>query len=250
MADTSLSIRREDYLILANPSLVHETMAENFGDERLSPADLERIKIPAGGVTQWILETAEGEQVVKDITGVVIHAHSQRAYFPGEYVGGNEKPECSSYDGKLGVGSPGDSLALEGKGCDECPLSQWGSARNGKGQACRLSKRLYILRPGEILPAILTLAPSSLQGWKRYSLRLGITPYYGVVTRFKLTAATNPGGIKYSSVVPELAGRLDREDLEQIRTYREALIESMRYRGNDVSAVDAEAKSDTSEWDD
>jgi hypothetical protein len=234
---TSLAVRRDDYLILANPDLVHETMAENFGNDRLTAGDLEKIKTPAGGGTHWTLETAEGEQVVKEITGVLVHQHSQRAYYPGEYAGGNEKPDCSSYDGKWGHGSPGDSLAAEGKGCDECPLSQWGSARNGKGQACRMSKRLYILRPGEVLPAVLTLAPGSLQNFRRYLLRLGITPYFGVITRFKLVQAKSGGGILYSQVMPELAGRLDREDLDKVREYREALIAAMAYRGQEQQAV-------------
>lgn len=239
MSDTALSVKRDNYLILASPDLVQETLSENFADERLSPNDLEKIKIPAGGLTQWVIQTAEGEEVVKEITGVIVHQHSQRAYFPGEYVGGNEKPECSSYDGTLGHGSPGDSLAAEGKGCAECPLSQWGSARNGKGQACRLSKRLYIVREGEVLPAVLTLAPSSLQNFRRYMLRLGITPFYGVITRLKLVQATTPGGIKYSSVMPELAGRLERDDLDKVRTYRDALIEAMAYRNQQTEVEPA-----------
>jgi hypothetical protein len=242
MAETGL-ITRDSFLVLANPDVVHETLAENFGSERLTMGDLQKIKIPAGGGTFWTVETSEGEQSVKEISGVIIHQQTQRSYFSGPYTGGNEKPDCSSPDGQYGYGDPGDGLRAEGNGCAECPLSQWGSGKGGVGQACAQKKVLYVLQPGEVLPTLITLAPSSLQNFKRYLLRLGITPYYGVVTSFSLVKATSKSGIGYSQVVPKVVSRLDREDAEQIKVYRQALLAAMARR-NDLNGQ----AEDEEEW--
>ncbi len=163
-----------------------------------------------------------------------------RPSYQGEYTGGNEKPDCSSSDGHTPYGNPGDELRLAGKSCDDCPLSQFGSGKNG-GQACRQSRRVYLVQPGSLLPVVINLAPTSLGAIRKYLLRLGTTPYYSVVTKFTLKQAVSKSGIKYSTAVPEMVGRLDAVQVEHVENFRSALIESMR-RPEQLDSVDEQVE--------
>ncbi len=225
---TELSIKGTDYLMLSEPDRVGAILEANLGGERLRPGDLDTVKIPTGGMTQWAVDGPEGQSFVPALTGIVVHMHNQRAYYQGEYAGGNEKPDCSSNDGHTPYGNPGDELRLAGKSCDDCPLSQFGSGKNG-GQACRQSRRVYLVRPGSLLPIVLTLSPTSLANIRKYLLRLGTTPYWSVVTKFSLKQAVNKSGIKYAVAIPESVGKLDDAQVSHVENFREALIESMRY---------------------
>ena len=73
-------------------------VSENFGPGGLSPADLERIKVPSGGAQSW--ETTDPltgvTSPVKAIDGIIIAWTPQRAYWATRYSGGSEPPQCSS----------------------------------------------------------------------------------------------------------------------------------------------------------
>jgi len=225
---TELSVKADSYLMLSEPDRVGAILEANLGGERLRMGDLDQVKIPTGGMTQWAVEGPEGQTFVPNITGIIVHQHNQRAYYQGEYTGGNEKPDCSSPDGHTPYGNPGDELRLAGKSCEDCPLSQFGSGKNG-GQACRQSRRVYVVQPGSLLPVVITLSPTSLASMRKYLLRLGTVPYYSVVTRFILKQAVSKNGIKYSVAIPEMVGKLDAEQVQNVVDFREALIDSMRY---------------------
>lgn len=154
----------------------------------------ERIKIPSGG---GIIFEVPGEEpgetdAVKEFSAVILYHHPMHAYYENPYTGGNNPPDCGSYDGVTGTGNPGGA-------CATCPHNQFGSAING-GRACKARRRLYVLREGEILPLILNLPTGSLKEYGRYIKRLlgKARKSNGVVTRFSLTKATNAGGLVYS----------------------------------------------------
>ena len=73
-----------------------------------------------------------------------------------KYTGGNQPPDCCSFDGVTGEGEPGGA-------CRKCPLNQFGSGENG-AKACKNRRRIYVLREGEIFPLLLSLPTGSLQG--------------------------------------------------------------------------------------
>lgn len=225
---TELAIRNEDYLMIHDPAKVGAILEANLGGERLRVGDLDSVKIPTGGMTQWAIEGADGTSYVPAVTGIIVHMHNQRAYYQAEFSGGNEKPDCSANDGHTPYGNPGDELRLAGKGCDECPLSQFGSGKNG-GQACRQTRRVYIVQPGVLLPLVVTLSPTSVGYMRKYLLRLGATAYWSVVTKLTLKQAVSKNGIKYSVAVPEMAGKLTSDQAESVVNFRDALIDSMKY---------------------
>ncbi|MBN2377034.1 MAG: hypothetical protein JXD22_11575 [Sedimentisphaerales bacterium] len=184
-----------------------ELIAENLGGEDFGLQDLERITIPAAGLTKWPIADAEGnDDVVDAIEGVVIAQLPGRVYFAKDMAeSGGEPPDCQSSDGRIGKGDPGGV-------CADCPLAEFGSAKEGtaRGQACKQQKHLLVIRQADCLPIMITLPPTSLKPWKKYALRLTRQrlPIHGVVTRFTLTADKNKDGIKYSFATPKLMAKL------------------------------------------
>jgi len=67
---------------------------DNMGGDTLSPFDLDRIKIPAGGSTVWELPSIDGTEAAKDFSGVVIEQQIQRVYWPDR--GENKDPDPPS----------------------------------------------------------------------------------------------------------------------------------------------------------
>ena len=81
------------------PEDLREMIAENMGGE-LQPSDLQRIRVPSGGGKAWEVVDENGEaQAVKTISGVVLMARTQRAYWAEDFGGGNEPPDCASLNG-------------------------------------------------------------------------------------------------------------------------------------------------------
>ena len=151
----------------------------------------DRIKVPSGGGTTYVLPEPDvnGNTDFREIDAVILTHHPMQSYYAGKYNGGNARPECSSRDGNVGVGSPGGN-------CARCYLNQFGTAENNS-KACKRKHRIYILREGEIFPIILDLPTLSVDGFGRYLRRLltvGKDPN-AIVTRFALKKAINKAGI-------------------------------------------------------
>ncbi|MDL2317707.1 hypothetical protein LJC74_01250 [Eubacteriales bacterium OttesenSCG-928-A19] len=154
----------------------------------------ERIKIPSAGSTVFEVpgEDPAEPDTAKEFSAVILYHHPLYAYYQSAYTGGNNPPDCGSYDGITGEGDPGGS-------CGKCPYNEFGSAENG-GKACKNRRRIYLLREGEIFPLLLSLPTGSLKEFSRYVKRqLGQGRRTNqVVTKFSLRKATNAGGIAYS----------------------------------------------------
>ncbi len=199
---------------------ISAALSTNIGSGNLSEFDLPRIKIPAGGGTQWTVPTLEGEAMEPQIEGVIVLARDTRAYYsqPISETGGNQPPDCYSTDGATGCGKPGGA-------CITCPLAAYGSAPGGRGQACKQIKQLFVLRGSQLLPEVVTLPPTSLKAAKQYLLKLtsqGI-PYYAVVTRIGLERTKNAQGIAYSRAVLSFVRRLMPGEVDRAREYHEML---------------------------
>ena len=191
---------------------------DNVGAGGMTAFDLERIKIPSGGMLAWEIPTITGKpEYVQEFDGVVIFHKDGRVYWekPLAESGGNEPPDCSSADCVVGIGNPGGS-------CGQCPFARFGSdQQGGRGQACKQVKQLFVARSDGLLPVVLPLPPTSLSVARKYFLRLTSRriPYYGVLTRFSLEKATNKGGIAYARAVLSLVEVLpdaQREALRQV----------------------------------
>jgi len=185
----ALAAQNTGFLALANADL-GAMMAEELDG---LDAGFERIKIPSGGSILFEVPGEDDEaEAVKEFSAVILHHHPLFAYYKAKYTGGNNPPDCGSFDGVTGEGDPGGP-------CRKCPLNQFGSGENG-AKACKNRRRIYVLREGEIFPLLLSLPTGSLQEFTRYIKRLLSKgrKSNAVVTRFTLRKATNAGGVVYS----------------------------------------------------
>lgn len=140
---------------LPDEKTIQEIYEANFGNSGLAPS-FEMIHVPTGGGLAWTIpdDTEDGE-MTKELLGVIIDHYRCRAYWPGDYDASKAgPPDCKSMDGITG--------SKYGK-CKTCEFSQWGSGKEGEGQACKAMIRVYVLLKGHysILPYLLTLPPTS-----------------------------------------------------------------------------------------
>lgn len=195
-------------------------LAEALASE-MSGMDIafDRISVPAaGGQAFEVPGEMPGETaMVKDFKGVILCHHPMFSYYRERFTGGNNPPDCGSYDGITGVGNPGGI-------CARCPLNQYGSGENG-GKACKNKRRVYVLREGELIPVLLTLPTGSIKEFNVYIQQLLAkgNRSYSVVTKFSLTKATNAKGITYSKVLFTAVSKLSPEELPYVKAMSEQI---------------------------
>ena len=199
----------------------------------------ERIKIPAGGSTVFELPGAEGDdtEAVKEFSAVILYHHPVHTYYREKYTGGNNPPDCGSYDGVTGEGAPGGA-------CASCPFSQFGSGESG-GKACKNRRRVYVLREGEIFPLLLELPTGSLKEFSRYVKRILSQgkKSNAVVTRFALKKATNANGLIYSQAQLSQVRDLSPEEFAlvfRLSDQVKAFSRRVSYTAEDAVEIDAE----------
>ena len=197
-------------------SEIRDAVAANLGGNGMSATDFERIKIPAGGGTAWTLQTLDGEEMVKELSGIIVAWRDTRAYWSVsmDQSEGNLPPDCSSIDARTGVGKPGGD-------CFTCPFAQFGSDTKGEGQACKLVRQLFFVREENLLPEIVSLPASSVKAARQYFMRLAskAVPCHSVITRISLEKTKNAQGIVYSRATFASGGRLAPEQAARIREY-------------------------------
>lgn len=202
---------------------VAEIIADNFGDEGFSPADLDRVTVPAGGGTSWEIPDEDPTRVIE---GVIVHKQPTRSFWfkkRGEDGEDDGPPDCYSDDAKVGLGAfgPGSEANPSGE-CASCPMNVFGSSDtgSGNGKACKEQMQLFLLQQDAVLPVQLSLPPTSLRPFKKYMTRLAGKgkSYMAVVTKFSLVV-TKGGGQTYSVVDPARGADLKPEESMAARGY-------------------------------
>lgn len=209
---------REEFAVLKqDPSAIASAIHENLGGEEIGPGDLDRIKIPSGGGTSWTVPTLAGDEDVKEFAGVIVGFKTVRSFWEKEFSGESNPPDCFSDDGATGNGAPGGT-------CARCPLNTWGSGKANE-KACKERRLVFILRPGDFLPVVVSLPPASIAPFKKYLMRLSSqgVAYYSAVTRFALERDKNSGGIVFSKVEIALSHLLEANQVESIKAYAETI---------------------------
>lgn len=218
--DVVRSVRRESFAIakMGEVNMEH-LIRENVGG-RITRFDLDRVRIPTGGGLSWSVPTLDGMESVPQIEGALVAHKVARAYWPGEFGGGNVPPECTSEDGETGHG-------VGGGNCYDCPMAEWGTSQRAgsRGKACKEMHVLFILRAQARLPIVVAVPPSSLKAIRNYLLRLSdrALKFYEVVTALGLEQNRNQQGIVYSQVIPKMVGQLAGEDLAAVERYHAEL---------------------------
>ena len=211
---TQTTVQDTGYLALAGT---------DFGSllsEELNGLDIgfERIKIPSAGSTVFETPSEDGESdSVKEFSAVILYHHPLYCYYASKYTGGNNPPDCGSFDGVTGTGIPG------GK-CKQCPLNQFGTGENGS-KACKNRRRAYVLREGEVFPLLLSLPTGSLKEFTKYLKRLLSKgrKSNAYVTRFSLKKANSSGGVTYSQAQFAIDRPLSPEEYAQVEKLSEQI---------------------------
>lgn len=215
-------------------------LAELFSEELdgLRPS-FERIKIPAGGGLAYEVpgDDPNSPDSAKDFSAVILYHHPINSYYKEKFTGGNNPPDCSSLDGKIGVVAE----TGECRDCKTCPYAKFGSGENG-GMACKQKRRMYLLREGEMLPIIMTLPTGSLAEFTKYVTRLvtrGMKANH-VVTKFSLKRAQNSTGINYSQVICSVDRPLSPEEKKNIAS----MTEQVKLIAGKVSVAETETAAE------
>ena len=97
------------------------------------------------------------------------------------------------------------------------------------GQACSYRNLLFILRPGEYLPVVISAPPSSTGIIKTYFLS-GLASrgksFWHVATQFALKGTKSKDGIAYSELSLSKASDLSPEERERATRYHEFFAKS------------------------
>lgn len=214
------------YKVLAvNMTMFKQALEANAGAGGVNPHQLDRVKVPGSGGTTWEVPTLDGVQKLEEIEGIIVHWKEARAYFKEEFSGQGVPPDCASADGITGAGTPGGE-------CLKCPLAQFGTARGkkagemGKGQACKQMRLLFILRPADLLPMVISVPPTSLDATKKYFMRLlsNMLPLYTVVSGLALKKERNANGVEYAELVYRRVRSLSEEESARLIEVRNALM--------------------------
>lgn len=204
------------FAALANMDMLNEAMADDCQGLEFS---FDRVKLPAGGGTAFEIPSAESDEteMSKDISGVIVYNHPAYAYYRDKYTGGNNPPDCGSFDGVTGIGTPGGS-------CQNCPYNKFGSGE-GQSKMCKNKRMLYILREGELFPITLSLPTGSLKSFTNYvksQLSRG-RKLNQVVTKITLKKATNASGIAFSQAVFAFERMLDAQERTAVAEVTESV---------------------------
>lgn len=215
-------------------------LAELFSEELdgCAPASSESRFPQAVGLPMRYPATIQtAPDSAKDFSAVILYHHPINSYYKEKFTGGNNPPDCSSLDGKLGIVAE----TGECKECKSCPYAKFGSGENG-GMACKQKRRMYLLREGEMLPIIMTLPTGSLAEFTKYVTRLvtrGMKANH-VVTKFSLKRAQNSTGINYSQVICSVDRHLSPEEKKNIAS----MTEQVKLIAGKVSVAETETAAE------
>jgi hypothetical protein len=189
-----------------------------------------RVKYPTAGASFWEVPTASGEaEAIRELEGVVVFKQAVRAYWPLDQEPGKNPPACSSLDAVTPV--PGDHQ--QAKTCAACPHAQWGSGKDGRGQACKKRLNTFLLRSGQDVPTLVSLPPSALRTFADYAvqLRQARSSLLAVTTIFGLTKATSGGGVEFKALTLRIGRRMQFPEMKQAAELRAVFEAQMAKRG-------------------
>lgn len=210
-----------------------------------------RVKTPAGGGTQWTIQTPTGPENAEVIRGILVGVFPRGVLWPteGEAKKGT-RPVLKTDDLKTAyqVGDIPDDMIdvldqykredgtwdwdeLTGGKYPDSPFG-WGSGKHGVGKRAHDQRVLFILREHEVMPLMIVIQPGSLKSILDFLAMIPsqAIPAWRAVVELSLRASESKGGIEYSEIIPRLVGKLDRENGAAIKaTYYDVLKRSMMH---------------------
>lgn len=212
-----------------------------------------RWKFPTSGATRFVMDI-EGDDPPeeKELRGIVVAKIPGRAYYEGKQITKGKPPLCASQDGVKPDIIPSPAPAANGATtCAACPLGQWGSGTDEKGnpsrgQACKFRIRAFFIRDGLPIPEYISLPPTAAKPFSQYAIQLRQlrTPLIAVETVFGLTKATNSGGTEYQALTLKVGRKLTFAEARAARDMATTFEQHMKRAGIPVDdAPDGEHPS-------
>ena len=208
-----------------------------------------RAKFPTSGSSFWEIPSVTGEpEAAKEIEGVVVCKQNTRAWWGDpktqetSFEITNTAPTCSSLDGITPIEGP-DRQAMT---CAACSHGQWGTGKEGRGQACKSRLNVFILRPGDEIPTLISLPPTAIKPFGAYAvgLRQKKSALIATTTIFGLQDAKSSGGTAYKGIALRMGKPLTFVEMKAARAISDAFESAMRSRGIQVDEAVAEEGTD------
>ena len=205
------------YLALTNNAL--DIISENLKHQPLSHQLFDIVKPPSGGGIAFTVPGLSGDEMEKELTGIILDYTTPRAYWDTPDPVEGTPPVCYSKD---------SLISTEGKPCAHCQFNDFGS-KDGEtnAKACKESVELFLLRPDNIMPIIVRIPVSSKRIFQRYMTRLisWMIPISGVVTKITLEKATNKTGQPYAQYHFEAVETLTPENAVNAKAFGQKFME-------------------------
>jgi hypothetical protein len=226
MKKTSLTPVNSNYIALTNNAL--DIIRENLKNQPLSFQLFDIVKSPSGGATAFAVPGLSGDEMYKELTGIVLDYMTPRAYWDTPDPVEGTPPVCYSAD---------SLISHDGKTCSRCHLNDFGS-KDGESnaKACKESVTIFLLRPDNIMPIIVRVPVSSKLIFQRYMTRLigKMMPLCGVVTKITLEKTTNKTGQPYSLYNFEAIATLSPEETIKARAFGQQFMEIINTAEPDI----------------
>lgn len=204
-----------------------------------------RAKFPTSGSSFWEIPSVTGEaESVKEIEGVVVFKQNTRAWWGDpltqetSFEITNTAPTCSSLDGV----TPVESVEKQAVRCSVCPHAKWDTGKESRGQACKSRLNVFILRPGDEIPTLISLPPTAIKPFGAYAVGLRQKKFALIATTtiFGLQKAKSSGGTDYMGIALRIGTPLSFADMKAARAISDAFESAMAQRGIQVDEAAGE----------
>ena len=213
-------VSNSSYVALTSNAI--DIIGENLKGQALSPALFDVVKSPTGGGTAFAVPGLSGEDMEKELIGIIIDYRTPRAYWDTPDPVEGTPPKCFSRD---------SITSSEGKSCHSCMFNEFGSKDNGDGagKACKESIEILLLRPDSIMPVIVRVPVTSKVTFQKYMMRLAgrMITLSSVVTKITLEKTTNGTGQPYSLYNFEAVNQLSPEEATNAKAFGAKFMEVM-----------------------
>ena len=234
VTETALTPVNSDYSALTNNAI--DIINENLKQQPLSYQLFDTIKSPSGGTTAFTVPGLAGDDIEKELTGIILDYTTPRAYWDSPDPVEGTPPNCYSRD---------SIISHEGKACVQCPFNDFGSKNGGEtnAKACKEQVQILLLRPDNIIPIIVRVPVSSKLLFQKYMIRLigKMIPLSGVITKITLEKVTNKTGQPFAIYNFEAVKELSPEETATAKAFGQKFTEVLNAADAPVIDIQEEA---------
>ena len=230
---TEIAVSGETGFAIIDEAQSRELLYGAFEQMGISGFQLDKLSIPGGGSTAFMVQTLEGEVPMQEVEAIIVDVKpNQKVWWKETIDKASEgaQPDCKSMDGKTGFGinSLEESAEEGAHDCLKCHWNQFGSTRSGgtgKGKDCKDSTHLFFFQPGNALPTFLSVPPTSIPVFNAYYMALlnSRKHLHQVVTKIGLDSVRGGGGGSYSKLTMSFGRDLDEASAKGATELREKM---------------------------